>query len=137
LNDQIATVTPIITLRTRMSEQYGGQQQTNEELKDKVRKLNVSVSDLFDLSKPWVLVPNGSLLGFFDWVSVSTFFRNNLTNLYLTSSFIVIFSVGARAAQGRPLVVSGDGIPIHDRIFGLHDPGMVENPTSAAIRPCL
>jgi hypothetical protein len=52
------------------SEQYGGQQQTNEELKDKIQKLHVSVSDLFDISKPWVLVPNGSLLGFFDWVSV-------------------------------------------------------------------
>lgn len=29
---------------------------------------NVKVSDLFDTSKPWVLVSNGSIMGFFDYV---------------------------------------------------------------------
>jgi hypothetical protein len=128
------------------SEQYGGQQQTNEELKDKIQKLHVSVSDLFDISKPWVLVPNGSLLGFFDWVSVcvkspavGTASTNHLDltfhgskNYYLLLGHTLY--VGARASQGWSLVIARDGIPIHDSVFGLHEFGMVEDQRSAAIR---
>lgn len=51
-----------------MSAHYGGKQESTEEMKKKVQKLNISVGDLFDSSKPWILVPNGSILGYFDWV---------------------------------------------------------------------
>ncbi len=32
---------------------------------------SLGLGSFFDLSKPWVLVPNGSLLGLFDWVSLN------------------------------------------------------------------
>ena len=37
--------------------------------KKRVKKLNLAVGDLFDTSRSWLLVDNGSLLGYFDFVS--------------------------------------------------------------------
>jgi hypothetical protein len=51
------------------AEQYGGAHETASEREEKVKKLNLSVVDLFDTSRPWLLVTNGSLLGYFDFVS--------------------------------------------------------------------
>jgi hypothetical protein len=51
-----------------MAEQYGGPHESKKEREKKVHSLNLHIKDLFDSSKPWVLVPNGSLLGYFDWV---------------------------------------------------------------------
>jgi hypothetical protein len=62
-----------VQVSNRMSHSYGGQKETKKELEKKVQELNLSVMDLFDWSKPWVLVPNGSILGFFDWVSYEQF----------------------------------------------------------------
>eukprot|EP00542_Grammatophora_oceanica_P018178 CAMPEP_0194049706 /NCGR_PEP_ID=MMETSP0009_2-20130614/30846_1 /TAXON_ID=210454 /ORGANISM="Grammatophora oceanica, Strain CCMP 410" /LENGTH=139 /DNA_ID=CAMNT_0038695921 /DNA_START=103 /DNA_END=519 /DNA_ORIENTATION=- len=53
-----------------MSQRYGGKAETKEETQARLRSVDISVSDLFDADKPWVLVPNGSLLGYFDWVPV-------------------------------------------------------------------
>jgi hypothetical protein len=51
------------------AEQYGGAHETASEREENVKKLNLSVVDLFDTSRPWLLVANGSLLGYFDFVS--------------------------------------------------------------------
>ena len=52
------------------AEQYGGPHETSEERERKIHSLNVRMCDLLDTSKPWLLVKHGSLLGYFDWVSV-------------------------------------------------------------------
>lgn len=59
-----------------MSEQYGGPHETRQERETKVRQLDLSVWDLFDPKKPWVLVPDGSLLGIFDFVRIASVFRS-------------------------------------------------------------
>jgi len=50
------------------SQGYGGPKETVRERQEKVAALNLSLRDLWDSSKPWVLVENGSILGYFDWV---------------------------------------------------------------------
>lgn len=47
---------------------YDGPQETKEERRKKIDALNISVRSLFDPSQPWILVENGSILGYFDWV---------------------------------------------------------------------
>lgn len=47
---------------------YAGPRESKEERKRKIKALNLSVFDLFNPSKPWVLVENGSMLGYFNWV---------------------------------------------------------------------
>lgn len=56
--------------RTNNSEGYAGPRESHEERHAKLKALDLSVFDLFDTSKPWVLVENGSILGYFDWVPV-------------------------------------------------------------------
>ena len=51
------------------AEQYGGAHETASEREKRVKKLNLAVGDLFDTSRSWLLVDNGSLLGYFDFVS--------------------------------------------------------------------
>ena len=48
---------------------YGVDSAKLKEAKDKLPP--IKLSSFVDPTQPWVLVPNGSLLGFFDWVSES------------------------------------------------------------------
>ena len=50
------------------SASYAGPRESDVERRRKVKDLNLSVWDLLNTSKPWVLVENGSILGYFDWV---------------------------------------------------------------------
>jgi hypothetical protein len=54
--------------RTTGSASYAGPRESDADRKKMVKELKLSVTDLFDMSKPWVLVDNGSILGYFDWV---------------------------------------------------------------------
>jgi hypothetical protein len=58
----------IMNDRTTGSASYAGPRESDAVRKKMVKELNLSVADLFDTSKPWVLVENGSILGYFDWV---------------------------------------------------------------------
>lgn len=46
---------------------YGVESSKLKEAKDKFPP--ITLRSFIDPTQPWVLVPNGSLLGFFDWVS--------------------------------------------------------------------
>jgi hypothetical protein len=82
-----------------MSEQYGGPHETRQERERKIHSLNLKISDLFDTSKPWVLVENGSLLGYFDWV------RTSRTVLY--SSYDVCFRCSPQYVNSPKVLSTG------------------------------
>ena len=53
-----------------MSHAYGDSKpDTAEERREKVAKVNLTLWDLVRSDAPWVLVEEGSILGYFDWVS--------------------------------------------------------------------
>ena len=52
-----------------MSQAYGDNRtDTHEERQQKIQILQLSLWALMDPRKPWVLVPGGSILGYFNWV---------------------------------------------------------------------
>jgi hypothetical protein len=56
------------TVGSTTSGGYGGPRESQDERRKKLSALNLSLFDLLDPSNPWVLVENGSILGYFDWV---------------------------------------------------------------------
>jgi hypothetical protein len=43
-------------------------QESKSDRAKRIKRLNLSIFDLLDPQKPWVVVENGSILGYFDWV---------------------------------------------------------------------
>lgn len=62
------------------SGQYGGKPESADETREKQQQLlrSLSFRDFLDPDKPWVMVPEGSLLGYFDWVSERIIVMQNL-----------------------------------------------------------
>ena len=54
--------------QTSSSAGYAGPRESSAERQKKLKVLNLSLLDLLDTSKPWVLVEDGSILGYFDFV---------------------------------------------------------------------
>lgn len=73
-----------------MAEQYGGRHESLEERDKRVHSLGLFIGDLFDTQKKWVLVENGSLLGYFDWVSAAS---DELMIFIMMSHYLIFFLV--------------------------------------------